>query len=222
MKRCSGCKKIKDDVEFGKAELLINSARCRPCFAEYYKKNKEEVDKKRRETKQEDIKNINKKYYQKNREKILQKTKEYAQNNKIDRLKKRRVYAKNRRKSDPIYKLRENVSSLIKRLLKSTGGSKEGKSILDYLPYTIQELKQYLEGQFESWMTWENYGIYRVKMWDNNDISTWRWQLDHIIPQSLSPYTSMRDENFQKVWSLSNLRPLSAKQNVMDGNRRIF
>lgn len=35
------------------------------------------------------------------------------------------------------------------------------------------------------------------------------------------PYTSMEDENFQKCWALSNLRPLSAKQNNSDGVRRI-
>lgn len=29
----------------------------------------------------------------------------------------------------------------------------------------------------------------------------------------------MEDENFKKCWALSNLRPLSAKQNVLDGNR---
>ena len=31
------------------------------------------------------------------------------------------------------------------------------------------------------------------------------------------PYQSMADENFRKCWALDNLRPLSAKQNIMDG-----
>jgi hypothetical protein len=30
----------------------------------------------------------------------------------------------------------------------------------------------------------------------------------------------MVDEEFKKCWALSNLRPLSAKQNILDGNRR--
>jgi hypothetical protein len=30
----------------------------------------------------------------------------------------------------------------------------------------------------------------------------------------------MTGENFQKCWALSNLRPLSAKQNNKDGNRK--
>ena len=47
------------------------------------------------------------------------------------------------------------------------------------------------------------------------------WHIDHIIPQSLLPYSSMEDDNFKKCWALSNLRPLSAKQNLLDGANRI-
>jgi hypothetical protein len=72
-------------------------------------------------------------------------------------------------------------------------------------------------------MTWENRGKYNKKTWNDNDPSTWTWQLDHIIPQSDLPYAEMShnaDSNFQKCWALSNLRPLSSKQNVIDGVRR--
>jgi hypothetical protein len=60
-------------------------------------------------------------------------------------------------------------------------------------------------------MTWENRGIYKANEWDDNNKSTWKWQLDHIIPQSDLPYTSMDDENFKKCWSLDNLRALSSE-----------
>ena len=69
----------------------------------------------------------------------------------------------------------------------------------------------------------DNQGVYNAKTWDDNDSSTWTWQIDHIIPQSDLPYTEMSHDpnsNFQKAWALSNLRPLSAKQNVLDGARR--
>jgi hypothetical protein len=46
------------------------------------------------------------------------------------------------------------------------------------------------------------------------------WNLDHIIPQSDLPFVSMEEENFKKCWALINLRPYSAKQNLIDGNRR--
>lgn len=84
----------------------------------------------------------------------------------------------------------------------------------------MQELHDHLESLFEPWMNWDNHGIYDVTSWNDDDSSTWTWQIDHIIPQSKLPYTSMDDENFRKCWSLSNLRPLSAKQNVNDNNHR--
>jgi len=99
-------------------------------------------------------------------------------------------------------------------------GNKGCKSISKYLLYTIGELKNHLETQFESWMTWNNQGKYDPKTWDDNDQTTWTWNIDHIIPQSKLFYTSLEDDNFKKAWALNNLRPLSAKQNILDGNRR--
>ncbi len=85
----------------------------------------------------------------------------------------------------------------------------------------MQELKRHLEIQFESWMTWQNRGTYNSQIWDDNNPKTWTWQLDHIIPQSDLPYTSMSDDNFKKCWALENLRPLSSKQNLLDGLTKI-
>ena len=88
------------------------------------------------------------------------------------------------------------------------------------LPYSINELKQHLESQFEPWMNWKNYGPYNAKNWNDNDPSTWTWQIDHITPASDLKYSSAQDENFKKCWALENLRPYSAKQNLIDGTRR--
>jgi hypothetical protein len=85
----------------------------------------------------------------------------------------------------------------------------------------MQELKEHLEKQFEPWMNWNNYGIYKKSQWNNDNMTTWTWQIDHIIPHSDLSYISMEDENFQRVWSLDNLRPLSAKQNNLDGVLRV-
>lgn len=83
-----------------------------------------------------------------------------------------------------------------------------------------EELKQHLENQFESWMNWDNWKLYDVHTWSDNDSLTWTWNIDHIIPQSRLKYSSLQDENFQKCWALKNLRPLSAKQNIKDGARK--
>ena len=69
-------------------------------------------------------------------------------------------------------------------------------------------------------MNWDNWGKYDPKTWNDNDVSTWTWQLDHIIPQSDLPYINMSNKNFNKCWSLSNLRPYSAKQNNIEGSQK--
>lgn len=116
-------------------------------------------------------------------------------------------------KTDPCRRLRRRMSSAIHSSLK---GHKKF-SISNYLDCTIDELKSHLENQFEPWMSWSNWGSYDPKTWDDNVPSTWKWQIDHIIPQGCLPYTSVDDDNFKKCWSLGNLRPLSAKRNVLDG-----
>jgi len=113
-------------------------------------------------------------------------------------LNKSKIYAKIRRKIDPGYCLRKNISFSIWYALKLSNSSKNNESCMKYLPYSINELKQHLESLFESWMTWNNYGTFISDVWTDNDPKTWTWQLDHIIPQSDLPYTSMTDDNFKK------------------------
>lgn len=90
-----------------------------------------------------------KQYALENKDKIGLRQKEYRIKNKVEINKKE----SEKRKNDPILKLRHNVSTLVRFYIKD---SKGGKSILKYLGYTIQDLKEHLEKQFEHWMTWEN------------------------------------------------------------------
>lgn len=178
---------------------------------EWQKKNPD----KRKDTIQkyhETHKEQEKEYYSKNKDKVIRRAKEYVIKNR-DRVNQQ---ARVRRK-DPIIKLRNQISTLVRLNIK---GKKCG-SILKFLPYTIQELKSHIEKQFESWMTWENHGKYSVAIWDDNNEKTWTWQLDHIIPQKDLPYSNMNDENFKRCWSLDNLRPLSSKQNIINGTKLI-
>jgi hypothetical protein len=123
------------------------------------------------------------------------------------------------RKNDILFKFRLQLSGSIRRQLKKNNGSKNNESILQFLSYSIQELKNHLEAQFKPWMTWENHGKYNKKNWDDNDPTTWTWNIDHIIPQHKLPYIRMTDDNFKKCWALENLRPLSAKINIIKGYR---
>lgn len=173
-----------------------------------------------------------KKYHQENKQDILNNKKEYRKENPgiikeraIQQNKKRKKkaaeWARNRRKTNVFFKMRGIVSTSIGQSLKQNGSSKRKKSCWSFLPYTEKELFFYLEKQFEPWMNRNNHGNYRAKQWDDNDQSTWTWQIDHIIPHSTFNYTSMESQEFQDCWALSNLRPLSAKQNLIDGCSKI-
>jgi len=184
----------------------------------YYIKNKDKISLKNKQWK---IKNkhkfslLEKNYYIKNKEKLDNYKKKWIKNN-LER------YRAQRRKynNNLSIKLRKTISSSITRALKKKTTSKCEASCLKYLQYSIKELKTHIESQFELWMSWENWGPYSPKTWDDNDSSTWVWNIDHIIPQSKLLYTSMEDENFKICWSLKNLRPYSAKQNIIDNNKR--
>tara|TARA_R110000824_G_C15182732_1_gene673939 strand:+ start:563 stop:1159 length:597 start_codon:yes stop_codon:yes gene_type:complete len=124
---------------------------------------------------------------------------------------KRREYARDyyhkRSKEDPFYVLKLRMGSWILREIKNNNGTKEG-SVWEYLPYTPQQLKEHIENQFEDWMSWESHG--------NGEGC---WNLDHIYPQSLTPYDSLEHPNFQRCWALDNLRPLAWRDNLAKSNR---
>jgi hypothetical protein len=148
----------------------------------------------------------------------LEKDKQSKKKYKINNKEKTRARERKRRNEDPQFRLRKNINRAVNYMIKGGGKTKSG-SILKKLPYTMNQLKEHIESLFESWMNWNNQGLYNALTWNDNDQSTWTWQLDHIIPQSKLLYTSMEDENFKICWSLSNLRPLSAKENNLKSNK---
>ena len=185
----------------------------------YYSKNKNKVKAKK--------KSINSKYYQDNKEKILKETKAYYQNNKEYYSNYQKEYEKshprrlrNRTSKSPIQKIRSAISRSISKKITALGGVKND-SIIKYLEFTFDQLKSNFEAKFEPWMNWNNYGIYDPKTWLDDDISTWRWQVDHIVPHADFNYNSMSDKSFKSCWALDNLRPYSAKQNILDGISRV-
>jgi hypothetical protein len=202
--------------------------------AKYYKENREDVISKVREYAEENIDKVKenkKRYYEENKEATLAKgdiyyinnlpvIKERAREYRLTHKDARNKHSKDRYDNDPAFKLRILVSTAIGKSLKNTGSSKGDKSSSKYLPYTIEGLRTHLEAQFEPWMSWDHQGKYDPKTWDDNNPTTWTWNIDHIVPQSKLTYSSLDNGNFQKSWALSNLRPLSAKQNIIDGNRR--
>jgi hypothetical protein len=208
--------------------------RCKNCQRQYYLANLEKIkeqDKTRYENNKEAISKQKKNYYQNNKSNILVKNKEYYIDNKqqiseyhtkyfianketlgikqkayneknSDKIRENdNKYKRKRRATDINYKIRRNCSSMIWSAL----NGRKNSSILNYLPYTIQNLKEHLKSKFDDKMTWDNYGSY--------------WHIDHIVPQSKLLYSSMEEDNFQKCWALSNLQPLEAIENKRKSNK---
>ena len=158
----------------------------------------------------EEIRARDRKSYEENKEERQKRKNAWYHNNKdavMERSREgKRLYQKKRRKEDPAFRLRGNISRQINTQLKKQNSKKEC-SILKKLPCTMGELKQHIENQFESWMEWGCFG-------KTSRMPMVTWQLDHRIPQSKLPYSSMDDENFQKCWALKNLRPYDSYHNI--------
>jgi hypothetical protein len=211
MKTCNKCQVLKTDEDFYfiNSKKLARRATCILCSKKYHEDNIETIKKQR-------------KLYRENNKELFRERNITAKRREQNRLSKQRtksstnIRERNKRKNNPAWKLRKYLSSKVTRALKSNGSCKQ-MSFLKFVPYTMDEFKLYLKSKFETWMTWENHGPYKRETWNDNDQSTWTWSIDHIIPQSTLPYTSMEDDNFKLCWSLNNLRPLSSKQNLLEG-----
>ena len=108
-----------------------------------------------------------------------------------------------RRRDDPAWRVKRNVSRSIWQALKANGWTKGG-STFDHLPYSPEGLMEHLEKQFDEHMTRDNYGTY--------------WHIDHIKPHVMFNYDSLDHPDFQKCWALENLRPLKASENMSKGS----
>jgi len=106
--------------------------------------------------------------------------------------------------TDPGFRLKCNVSRMIRGRLRQRLSGKGGKGTFKILPYSVDDLIYHLESNFKLGMSWENYGD---------------WEIDHIVPDCRFDYHSPTDDVFQKCWALENLQPLWAADNLSKGGR---
>jgi guanylate kinase len=100
-------------------------------------------------------------------------------------------------------RLRLFVMSALKKKLINKTVDEQDVLIKDSLGYSIDDLKSHLESQFTEGMSWDNYG---------------EWHIDHIRPESWFNYSSIEDGDFKKCWSLDNLQPMWADENLKKNN----
>jgi hypothetical protein len=111
------------------------------------------------------------------------------------------IYQRVRRQIKKNSMLNGNVAETIRSAIRRNGNS---RTVEDLLGYSIQELKAHMEGRFVGGMSWGSFM--------NGEI-----HIDHIKPQSLFDLTTI--EGLKECWSLSNLQPLFARDNLAKGAR---
>jgi hypothetical protein len=196
-----------------------NTEKVRKLSSNWAKKNKEKVNETNRQwslrnkekvkiihqewrkNNLERAKKVSKEYRENNYEKVKEKNKRWVKNNpQAVQLMRKRSYLK--KQSTSYGKLNHNISSGLQRSLKRS--SKSGRHWETLVGYTVDQLKKHLEKQFQRGMTWANYG---------------QWHIDHIIPLSAHNFNTPEDIDFKRAWSLKNLRPLWAKENIQKRNK---
>ncbi len=174
-----------------------NAEKIKVRAAKYYKENKEEITERiliyRKENKNKLYKTMEA-WRKKNKEKC----KEYQRIGRKRNIKKIREKARIRYEET---KLHCNTSRLVYKSLK---GEKNNRMVFSILEYTEIELKQHIQSQFTDGMSWDNYG---------------EWHVDHIVPQCIFNFKKSNDIEFKQCWSLKNLQPLWAKENLSKSNR---
>jgi hypothetical protein len=112
----------------------------------------------------------------------------------------RRVYQRERKKNDPTYRLRRNLSNCIYHGLRRQGIKKKPGTTIEFLGCSYAELMDHLESLFEPGMTRDNYG----KVWHD----------DHIVPRAAFGGTK---EELKIVNWYKNMQPMFAKENIVKG-----
>lgn len=115
-------------------------------------------------------------------------------------------YAAARRKSDMQFRLRRNLRGRLSDALKCR--TKAGSAIRD-LGCTVAELIEKFEFQFETGMTWANYGG-----------RPGHWNIDHIMP--LAAFDLTNRQHVLLACHHSNLRPMWHLENIAKGNRNTW
>ena len=179
---------------------------------EYYKKNYQK--------KKEYYQKFARDKYQRNKDKILERGRAYRLRPEVKARKKeynrqyreknwdwikkdQQEYVRRREKESPEFKLKRRLRERTRDALDYHKFIKID-SFTKAIGCTPEELRKYIEKQFEPGMTWENYGSGHGK-----------WNLDHIIPLSLAESV----DHLYKLCHYTNVRPMWSIENSSRGNK---
>ena len=112
-------------------------------------------------------------------------------------------YQKDRKERDLNFRLASNIRSRICNALRRG----RPRSAIESLGCSIDELKNWIETQFQNGMSWNNWG---------RDT----WHIDHIKP--LASFDLTDPKQFDEATHYSNLQPLWSADNYAKNRRRAF
>ena len=201
-KVCNECQEIKDKSCFNKTCSSKDnlSYTCKDCTSI---KNKEKY-KEDRDIYLKNQSNRRKQLKQNDPEKLREKEKEQKKKYKDYYRDYSKTRSKNKRLEDPVFKLIGNLRTRIKIAFLKTKHNKTSNT-REILGCSWEEFKNHIERQFESWMTWENYGNCEESSYSCS------WHLDHIIPVSYSK----TEEEVCLLNHWSNFQPLCSYKNMI-------
>lgn len=210
---CIQCKKIQDKEYYQKnKDKILNYVK------NYSIENKDKIKEYKKEYSLKNKDGIIKKYKQDNKEKLKKQAKEWRDNNPDKVLKmyeNRKPYQKEYRlnnkdkinqkekeklKTDPIFKLKNNIRTLFKSSLKYNSVKKQNR----FFYYTGIQYSEYIDYLSKSDL-WNDYC-------DGKNL-----HIDHIIPVAL--YDLKDFEEIKKCWHPHNLRIIDAKENLIKNKK---
>lgn len=191
---CKVCEGTYPDTDFYRDRSRKDGLRhsCKSCDNRANRKWREDNAERRRE--------YNQRYKKQNAEKGREQHRQWIENNYERWREYSRQYSKKRYARNPKVRISAAVTAGVKYSLCGGKGNRSWTSLVDF---SLEELMEHLESQFEKGMTWNNCGS--------------DWHLDHIRPIADFHFTTTDDLEFKECWSLWNLQPLWAAGNWSKG-----
>jgi hypothetical protein len=199
-KVCTKCCEEKLLCEFN---IFYNTKKHRSYCKECQKKERKKNDINYRNNNKDSVKQSQIKYKQNNSDKIKIFDKQYREKNK-EKIKLKNRDWRNKVSNNPYYKLKNNVSKSISKIIKRNGYTKNSRTH-EILGCSYDEFKTHIESLWEPWMNWDNYGNPKDGVYEPNKT----WDIDHILPTS----SAITEEELLELNHYSNLQPLCSYYN---------
>jgi hypothetical protein len=188
------CLETKPLSEFGNKKNSPDGINpwCKSCNREYAKNY--------RKTNPDNIRKTQRSYLDKNKDKVKQWNKNHFENNK-DRVRERARNNYQKYSQIPEKRIMINCRNYLVKLLKH----KKSNHTEDLVGCTPKFLKEWLEYQFDSKMSWDNYGTY--------------WHIEHVIPCASFDFSEIKQQRVCFNWR--NIRPFEGSENISKGDKII-